>query len=577
MSDGQRDVLRPARPGKSENVESDKGLVTVLRLEDSPSFEFDLTRMCGPALLRAQMASAAVAWSASPSGGRRKASALSMLRSVSSFLRWIGQWNQENGDLEAAQVLNMSDVTPFHLQRYRGYLKANHAINTAYGYYSDLTVLLRLAQGVPNETRREARRRRGDAPIPVQLVRRYPKREFVEIRNAARRCLEGAHSRITAAYSLAQQHEDPCCPEPARAVALQEVLVHGTPQSTDGMLILGATATAVAQGGGKAAARRQLFLSPDEVFAAAVLVACHRGLNLSPIVTTCVPDVHEPGVFQLNLDKPRRGPIARFWPEIFVEPESVSEDDSDGLFARIVRWVMEATDPARAYLSAQGRPERQLLIYWSASSAAPRLGIPRYKTLKKAAWIPDGTTIDFRRLRRSIPGRGVAKEPTDHSPDTYLKYVRSDPDALIEQHEEAAHGVQKLLDHSKATLAMRVADDQDTSPRNDAVLANCSDPAHHPDTGTACTTAFFSFMDCLKCSNAVTVPRLLPRQMATLQVLEEIRDGTGEVWERRFAKHHNTLQALVGRHTPAERELAAHDAKKHIATILAALRHEVLK
>jgi hypothetical protein len=284
---------------------------------------------------------------------------------------------------------------------------------------------------------------------------------------------------------------------------------------------------------------------------------------------------HEPGVLQLDLDKPRRGPTNRFWPEILVDPNSAAADDEAATGASAVQLVAEATNPARYYLSAQDRPVQQLLVYWPTSGAAPLCGVPRSARMKEAPWHPAGLTIDFRRLRRSVPGKGVAKEPTNHNANTHLHYVRSDPEALDEQREEAARGVQKLVDQARARLAIRALDDGDTSPGTDAILVNCSDPQHHPETETACTTGFYSFLDCLNCPNAATVPRLLPRQIAALQVLETLRDSMGESWERRFAKHFYTLMALVDRHTEAERQLAAPQAAQHVPIIIAALRYEV--
>ncbi|GAA1129317.1 hypothetical protein GCM10009582_28100 [Arthrobacter flavus] len=174
-----------------------------------------------------------------------------------------------------------------------------------------------------------------------------------------------------------------------------------------------------------------------------------------------------------------------------------------------------------------------------------------------------------------MPGAGVTKEPTNHSPDTYLSYVRNDPESLNQQREEAALGVQKLMDHTRAGLAVRVLADSQADAKSDALLVNCSDPSRRPDTEKACTTGFYSFLDCLECPNAATVPRLLPRQLAAQHVLEELRDSMGEAWERRFARHYYALVAVIERHTPTEREAAASEVSTHVPNIVAALRHEV--
>lgn len=575
MSRGRRAALPDWEIEPAEPSGSAASLEVTLSLEDSPNYVFDVSRMVGPEQVRAELVRAVAAWSSSENGGRRTASVLSVRRGLSAFLRWVDCWNREGGTVAGSQIQSLADMTPFHLQRYQYHLGSEHAPHTRHEYYATATILLLLAPGVAQATRREALKRKLELPPPAHSIQRYSNAAFTQIRNAARRTVEMAHTRITASYLLAQAHDDPKCPYPDRARALHEVMVHGRPQSRGGMLALGASVATADSGGGIAAARRHLFLDADEVLAAAVLLVCQRGLNLSPIVTACRPDEHEPGLLQLNLDKPRRGPTDRFWPEIFSDSEGHGGQHRDGMAAKAVRLIAESTEPAREHLLTLGRPSQRLLIYWSNNRANPRFGIPPYKTRRKAAWIPAGTTIEFPRLRRSVPGQGVAKEPTDHSPDTYLHYVRSDPDALMEQREEAALGVLKMVDQARARLAIRVEEDSDTNPSADSVLVNCSDPQQRPDTGMACTTGFYSFLDCLECGNAATVLRLLPRQLAALHVLEQLRDSLGETWERRFAARYYTLVAIVDRHTLAEREFAASGVQQHIPTIISALRHEV--
>lgn len=575
MSRGRTAALPAGNLPDAKSVSTVGPLVVTLTLEDNPSYKFDLSRMSGPQQMRAELAQAVVILSRSTKGVRRTASLAVVRRALSSLMRWVELWNNEHKNGHEMQIGSLADITPFHLLRYRSDVEAKHTAKTTHVYYGRATVLLRLAPAVSAETRREASKRKGQGPAPVQMMQRYSKMEFTEIRNAARRCIEAAHARITAAYALAQQADDPRCPDPARAQALHEVIVYGRPKSEEGSLTIGGTAGGLGVGGGQAAARRHLFLTAAEAFAAIVLIACQRGLNLSPILLAHVPAEHEPGVAQLDLDKPRRGPGHRFWPEILVDVDDDAGIKDGEMGARVLQLIEEATEPFRQFFARRGQPTQRLIGYWTSTSSAPRPGMPDRKTRARADWVPAGTTIDFRRLRRSAPGQGVAKEPTGHSPETHLHYVRSDAVALIEHREEAARGVEKLVEHNRARLAIRIAEDSETNPAHDAVVANCSDPWHRPDTGQPCTTGFYSFLDCLACGNAATVPRLLPRQVATLRVLESLRDSLGEVWERRFAGHYDTLAAIVGRHTQIERELAAIDALQAMPSILAALRHEV--
>jgi len=89
-----------------------------------------------------------------------------------------------------------------------------------------------------------------------------------------------------------------------------------------------------------------------------------------------------------------------------------------------------------------------------------------------------------------------------------------------------------------------------------------------------CTTGYFSFLDCLDCDNAATVARLLPRQLAALNVLEELRDALGDTWERKFARRYYMLRAIVERHSSAERLAVADQVEAHRPSIIAALRQE---
>jgi hypothetical protein len=574
MSPGRRASLPPVGSERQVHGGHVQRLIHILTLEDNAAFTFDLSGMAGPQQLRIELGTAVYAWSSSSTGGRRTATVKGMRRALSAFLRWARCWNEENSGLADAALSCLLDVGPFHLQRYRRHLEDRQAYHTARCYYSDLCVLLRLAPGVSISTRREASKRLGPCLVAATPVRRYSHSEHSAIMHAARHIVMGAHARVTGSYALIQEHEVLTGLERAKACFLREILLFGRPQSRDGIHAMEAWAE-VTPAGGLRAARALLFLSPDEVFAAAVLLACHRGLNLSPIVTTGPPMEHEPGVLQLDLDKPRRGPHLRFWPELFFENTAKTTDDKASSGAEALRLIAEATEPAREYLVAQNRESDRLLIYWPPSTAVPLVGIPKAATRNKAAWVPEGLTIKFPRLRRSIPAEGVAKEPTNHDPNTHLHYIRSDPDALLAAQEEASRGVEDMVEHARNNLAVRVAADEDTNADTDALLVNCADPESKPDTGLPCTLGFYSFLDCLECRNAATVPRLLPRQLAAQLVLEQLRDSIGGAWESRFAQRYYRLIAVINRHTQAELDRAGETAEEFIPVIVAALRHEV--
>ncbi|WP_323958893.1 hypothetical protein GC088_10065 [Arthrobacter sp. JZ12] len=467
-------------------------------------------------------------------------------------------------------IVDLTDFTPFHLRQYHHFLCSHYADYSIWEYYSRIIMLLKRVPSASRELVLETNKKSSVKPSPISFIERYPKAEFIALRNAARRTLQSAHARITAAYALSKHEQSKEHPDWLRARVLHEVLHHGRPRTKEGIRALETSYSSMGPNERVNAARRQLFLSSEEALAAVVLLGCQRGLNISTIDSAPVPFEHEPGVMQLDLDKPRRGAAYRYWPELVLDGTDPVEDSE----VQALQMIAEATEPAREHLALRGIPTDRLFAYWPTGSRSPLLGVPRWEVRKKAAWVPKGTAIDFRRLRRSIPGAGVTAEPTNHSAETHLHYVRSDATALAHHQAAAMSGIQKVLDHGRARVELRMSENEEMDSANDALIVNCSDPANHPDTSSACTSGFYGFLDCLQCANAATVPRLLPRMIAALQVLEELRDGMGESWDRRFARHHATLSAVVDRYTVQERELASKEVAQHLPVLLAALRHE---
>jgi hypothetical protein len=540
--------------------------MVVLTLEDDPQYVLDLSSFKVSEGLSRDLAMGFLSWTSSSKGGRRVESVRAMRRSISSFARWL---NLQSGP----SVDTLSDISPFHLRKFREALFESKARSTAVGYIGDLQTLLRHAPGVTAATRREASKRT-DKIVTANPIVRYPRSDFIKIRNAARRTLEKAHARIHPAHMEALNYYAGESRNVDRGRALFEVLSIGKPQTRQSYAALGAL-SAHAEGL-DSVARRTLFLDGHEVLAAAVLLACRRGLNLSPIATSRVPIDHDE-VIQLDMDKPRRGQLHRFWPELIPDLNDVDDDDGSN-YAKALRMVVEATEPARTWLAKNGKASDRLLISWGRSQARPLVGIPVQRggtgSGRSVPWLPDGITLDFRRLRRSVPNRGVSKEPTDHDPDTYLAYVRSDPVALEEHQLAASQGIQDAMDLARQVVHSRAYAGRDSGEMNDALVVNCEDPGSKPETGLPCTNGYFTFLDCLDCGNAATVPRLLSRQLAAVSVLDDLRDALGADWERKFSRRYYLLKAIIERHSAAEVLAASHQVKEHRPTIIAALRHE---
>lgn len=259
------------------------GLVVTLHLEDARSYNLDLSKMVGAETLRREFAEAVLAWSASEKGGRRTSSVLGIKRAMSCFLRYL---EELNADRSVSRVDFIAEITPFHLRGYHAELLRLKARTTVDDYFCKTRTLLRFARKTSDATRREINKRQGWSK-PETQIERYSKRDFVRIRNAARKAVEDAHVRIHAAHLEALEHGAGNAQGTAKGQALYEVMTRGKPQSKTGFKSLAALGPHDYRQ--VDVARRHLFLDGDEVLAAAVLMACHRGLNLSPIVMSGTP------------------------------------------------------------------------------------------------------------------------------------------------------------------------------------------------------------------------------------------------------------------------------------------------
>jgi hypothetical protein len=536
-------------------------LTVALQLEDNPNYVIDFSLVQASSELRREMLSAIAAFSTSGRGPRRVISFRGVHNSMKSWFEWLSVDSDRVGTRE---VRRTADVTTFHVLQFRNHLNEKYAPSVAVRVFASFCNILACAADLTPSCRAELKKRR-HYPSKKQFIERYSEKEFYEIRAEARKVVRRAHSRIHASYTEALSSRGSSGHDSPKARALYEVLTEGKPRDKSGFAALGALKDNYGLVG---AARGHLFLTSDELVAAVVVLVCENGLNLSPVLTAKLPTEHEEGILQLDLDKPRRGTNERFWPEIFVD----GPQDSRG--ATWLRMIVEATEPGRYNAAWNGMVDSTLLMRWDAQTHAPLRRSIGVRPVRPSWWRAN-ESIHFRRLRRSVPGRGVAKEPTHHSDASYLYYIRTDPVALAEQQEKAARGIQTATDRARKQVGARMLDERESDEKNDALIVSCDDPSHNPITLAPCTTAFFSFLDCLDCSNAITVGRLLPRQVAAIRVLEELRDALGETWEKRFARRYYVLLAMLERHTTAERAAAEAAADAHVPLILAALRSEI--
>lgn len=429
MSTRGRPAAQPDRASlAADKKETATSLTARLNLEDSHSYTFDLQGFAGATQLRSELVQAVVSWTATSIGGRRVLTVEGKRRALSSFLKYV---ENVNGEESQRRLQTVADITPFHVRHFHEHLLQTHAPGTVDDYYSGIRILLRYAPGVRDATLREVTKRQ-ERLKPQTKIDPYSPSELQMIRRAARRVVVGAHARIHTNYQEAMRDVGADAASTVKGRALYEVLTIGKPQTLAGYEALSALGRTYRNFD---KARRHLFLSNQEALAAVVLLVCHSSLNLSPLISAKHPLHVDSGIVQLNVDKPRRGPGRRFWPEIISDG-----DGDDEAAAKDVLMIAEATEPARVWLAKNGQPSDRLIIRWPFAANKPHLGLPAATTRPgvrsnaggDSSWIPEGVRISFPRLRRSIPGRGVTKEPTHHSPSSNLHYIRTDPVALKE-------------------------------------------------------------------------------------------------------------------------------------------------
>ncbi|CAH0123877.1 hypothetical protein SRABI98_00045 [Microbacterium sp. Bi98] len=528
--------------------------VVVLHLEDDPAYVFDLTLYAGSIALRRQLCDAVLARTTQMPGVRRTTTVATVRRACSSFLRWL--WCQQQAGA-ISEVQSVADLTPFHLVQFRLFLESTMSAKYDGTYSSEIAKLLRLLP-VNDAVLSYARRRPRTPWIEPERVEGYARDEFDALARAARNVLRVAQRRITLAYAEARLGTNPDATPRQRA--LHGLLSTGVISSDQLTALRPEEGRATLRG-----ARKELFMTGEEVAAAALLVASKSGLNLSVIHTMKIPTMHSDSIAQVDVDKPRRGPSARFWSEI-----GDAGADNRGLYT-MLQMILEATEPAREVLRLRGTPTDRLFVRWEVG----RMPLTGAVTTGSLRWNPLSSRPQFRRMRRSLPTGGVGREPTHHSRDAHLHYVRTNTSALEDQQFAAARGVQAALDRARQQLNIPQVRDEEADQDNDAMVANCVDPRHHPQNGQACTSSYFSFLDCLECDNAISANRLLPRQIAALDVLEEIRDVAGDLWSISMQNRVHILRALVERCTPAEIQWATPLSLEYRPLIMTALKSEV--
>jgi len=572
-----RSASLPMAGQRSRSRIAQAGFVVRLNLEDDPGCLVDLTDWPGPEPLRREVAAALKAWSQRKDGLRRRGTLAHSLRAA----RYLLAWAQES-DAGGRVHATFRDWRRADLLDFRSALYLSLAPSTAWAAYAQARRLLQNVADLDPDLRRLLHARLGPRPnAQSSPVAFYTAKQVRDLRRKAKSLITKMHVRIAANYALAT---DPTVraddPRYARSQALREVLRTGLPASPDGYRALDAWAEyeftnergrryVAAQRGRRTVARKALFPTSEEARAMTIWLATMGEYNLSVITSMPVPTTPGSGVVQLNLDKPRRGATSRFWADVY-----------DGSNARVIVQIVEATDPLRHHLAAAGTPTDRL-ICWMDKNGRAQVGNPlKGQARRPSEWFPrneDGETqtVHIRQVRRS--GASLPKEPKHHSADTHLAYLRQDPREVQAHQAKAMQAIGTARRNAKAMVRATVVPDDARAPseKDDAVITACADLLHSPTTGGTCESGFYGFLLCLSCPNAVSAPRHLPAQIATLDILEELRSSLPDIeWQRRFATPWHQLTTLIHEFRSGS-EIAAARARitpKDFDTILSALQ-----
>ena len=452
-----------------------------------------------------------------------------------------------------------------------------------------LRVLLLETVTLPADTRArmQAQRTRAGAAAPQTS---YSLGEFAAIRAAAGRTVRCAVRRIEANTRLLQRwRAGEIASESADwwwgwlldHIAGSGELPRGT-VSTTGTRYFSRPVRRLLGPDGGADALARLYPSYEEMGAAAVLLICHEGWNLSVLQTMRLPeqwpnadtDTATPAIHRVDTDKARRGPRRRHGSSNLV-------DIGEGSPGRAIGQVVALTAQARATLQQRGTPSTSLLLG------------RRRKALEGGSVFGDGTAAEgaisawsasvglagehgplpvrARRLRRSV--QTLYGGPRNNTIRTHEDvYLLRDEQVRDESRDGVSAGLAEAVGHAESRVRMRivaqatggtvrdaeqVADQTGLAERTaaqvvqgrlDTAVAACTDFDHSPFTPSG--PCAVSFLLCFACPNALATGRHLPRIVYLHQALQALRAVVDPAtWAADWAGHHARVSDLLDRHT----------------------------
>lgn len=545
MTEGRGIALPP--PGwEPPSVIDESGLrVTISNEDGAGSRVFDLSEMPGSERLRRDLAKAIAVLNGPNGSWRRVASFTGVEGRLATLLKFA----------DRRGVTSFSRLTPAVWNDYRLALDNEYASRSVLTILQSVCPVIRKIPTLPAATAKATYRRR--PPVVDREQETYSPADFAAIQRAAQGAVHAAYRRITANTDLMARRGDPDldAASAAKAEALFELSTTGRLVTAKSFRDLGAELIRYERRRPDlTAARAQLFLTPAESLACAVLLICHEGYNVSVVEQMTVPNraataADDWDAWTTETDKPRRGANGRFATDLLVD------DGSDSSPGRAMRWIRAATDPARNYFLATGVSEDRLILFWTKRDKQPSRGFTYFRGAADSWWPQDVSPVcQLAMLHRTFVTQ-ISRQPVHHSRKTHLdRYLLLDKKTREQMAPLIEDGLRRGLMEARERLKIQLVD-SDTDPDKDTPVASCGDFEHHPKTGLRCRE---SFLMCLLCTNASAAPRHVKRLVVLHDALDNLRSVCdADLWAEHFAPYYLSLMAFLENDlTPAAIEQA---------------------
>ncbi|MFG3063957.1 hypothetical protein ACGFYM_36125 [Streptomyces sp. NPDC048231] len=565
---GRRAALPPPDYRRASNLD-ETGLIVHAVGENGEDFgTYDFTVSSGPEEMRRELVAALARV------GRRRWNSRATYRSQAKRLRQF----LRDAVVHDPPVTSVEEITPFFWKKW-----SESSPNR-----QSFAPILKATDSLPPETRALLERvQHGHKRDRASKVA-YSREEFRIIRDAATRTVRAARLRIDAHVELLERwrsgqlelDDDP---------EWGEVLDHldrtgDVPRFPSGVYrhlhLFGDE--------GYLGAVSRLFPTMAETGAAAVLLICHEGWNLSVLRNMAIPqdwpnadsDEESPAVYRVETDKPRRG-RRRHGSNNLVNA-------GEGTPGWAMRQVLAMTEQARRSLHRQGRPTNMLLLANRVRAGGCGRGRPRLYDFKgpeeQLRWaiiswremtIEAGTAVpadlSSRRLRHTAQVHyGGPRNNTQATQES--DYLLRDATVREESRSVVEAGLADAVVQAHAQVRMRMAGDVTGDAVFDAEriakeagldletarqliagdlktpAGSCTDFDHPPLPASGPCVA--SFLLCFACPNSIATSADLPRIVYLRQAIASLNSiVSAAVWEADWAGHAARINDFLTSHT----------------------------